>query len=826
MLLLVSDKGVESENGANAGENAEPVFPQDREPMDTNVFCVYNLARGVFLSSKVTVADNADQPLNMLKVLVSGLALDAESGFWLSPLRATPSVPRLFPFDLVYLDWDHQVIDVAEISPGVEFPSYRREVVSALVLPLQTVQSTQTARGDRLIIGLEAEIEQQIAAFDTSSTTSVAVNPKPFSNGHRELTTSGSGKREAAPSAAVTAVFSAQVSSAITEPESGVFMVTERTDGDAAGHQSSTSLPAINGKLLTNLDPEGAIHAANSRAVAKFVPEIVSVAAQGREAAKAITEAKNGHAAIGERFVETDVPEIPTNDAKISTAARAPVIAITEVLLERPGPAVINGQHSGVEDIFSNWVDAPSLASAWISHNPASPSREIDALITPAPPEQVKSLETPNGSRPLAPDPLKTEKQVIATAVETHTAREEVPAATQARTSKDSTVSKLAAGPVDNGAPVSTTGQTRIANPQPLLAGTFTFAQYGLWRVSTPTAVNPVAAADASLAARPAASSCDVRSNDRPPREKVPEPVMADGQAVMVVAISESPAMKPAPEERKAAVGRDSMSAAASTKPLEEAIKRAVERDVVAGAVGQGPATKPPVAIPDKMEIPRHEVPGAETEGQSVQRAEALQNKPVNSKEIVPPNTLASKQPYGQKEPASPPQGELSLTLPLPGIRKAEQKGKLKISIQRVDVNGKAKEQTPSLGTRFKRWLNPVAPANSDRRKAHRRYVPGMVAHYFTGGAPKPHDVADISMTGFYLLTEDRWMPDTMIQMTLQKPCAKGERKQSITVLSKIVRGGSDGVAAQFVMPESLDPTSHDIQPSQATDRFALARFI
>ena len=101
-----------------------------------------------------------------------------------------------------------------------------------------------------------------------------------------------------------------------------------------------------------------------------------------------------------------------------------------------------------------------------------------------------------------------------------------------------------------------------------------------------------------------------------------------------------------------------------------------------------------------------------------------------------------------------------------------------------------------------------------------------MVAHYYTGGAPRPHDIADISMTGFYVLTQDRWMPDTMIQMTLQKPCAKGERKQSISVLSKIVRRGTDGVAAEFVMAESLDPQSRDVLPSQATDRFALARFI
>ena len=75
-------------------------------------------------------------------------------------------------------------------------------------------------------------------------------------------------------------------------------------------------------------------------------------------------------------------------------------------------------------------------------------------------------------------------------------------------------------------------------------------------------------------------------------------------------------------------------------------------------------------------------------------------------------------------------------------------------------------------------------------------------------------------------LTGDRWMPGTMIQMTLQKPCAQGERKQSMNVLSRIVRRGSDGVAIEFVMPEALSHIGHDIQPSQATDKFALARFL
>ena len=136
--------------------------------MDTKVFCVYNLARGVFLSSKVTVADCANEPLKMLKVLVGGLGLDAVSGLWLSPLYAAPLVPRLFPFDLLYLDRDLQIVDAGEILPGVEFPPFRREVASALLLAHQTLHSTQTAPGDRLIIGLEEEIERQIGAWDTS----------------------------------------------------------------------------------------------------------------------------------------------------------------------------------------------------------------------------------------------------------------------------------------------------------------------------------------------------------------------------------------------------------------------------------------------------------------------------------------------------------------------------------------------------------------------------------------------------------------------------------------------------------------------------------
>jgi len=246
---------------------------------------------------------------------------------------------------------------------------------------------------------------------------------------------------------------------------------------------------------------------------------------------------------------------------------------------------------------------------------------------------------------------------------------------------------------------------------------------------------------------------------------------------------------QPAVEEK--ATGRSSRPTPATTEAVDIVQRRL--------GIGQANPAEPATADTPKTELAKAE----KTVSAQIKSVEALDLG--NHREQTPyiPNSLAPSE-----------------------IEIATQKGKSKVPSGRVEAEVKASRPPRTLAERFKRWLNPEVKANGDRRRAHRRYVPGMVAHYYTGGAPKPHDVADISMTGFYLLTEDRWMPDTMIQMTLQKPCAKGERKQSITVLSRIVRRGQDGVAAQFVMPESLDPHSHEVQPSQTTDRFALARFI
>ena len=96
----------------------------------------------------------------------------------------------------------------------------------------------------------------------------------------------------------------------------------------------------------------------------------------------------------------------------------------------------------------------------------------------------------------------------------------------------------------------------------------------------------------------------------------------------------------------------------------------------------------------------------------------------------------------------------------------------------------------------LRRWWSP------DPRKAPREEVPGLAAYYWTGGAPKAHEIKDISSTGLYVVTEERWYPGTLILMTLQKT-ENGEvsTERSISVHTRAVRWGKDGVGLQFVLP-------------------------
>ena len=129
--------------------------------------------------------------------------------------------------------------------------------------------------------------------------------------------------------------------------------------------------------------------------------------------------------------------------------------------------------------------------------------------------------------------------------------------------------------------------------------------------------------------------------------------------------------------------------------------------------------------------------------------------------------------------------------------------------------------QKASWFIRFLRWLS------TDRRGSKRHPLPGLVAYYWTGGAPQAFHISDISTNGLYLLTDERWFPGTMILMTLQRTNTDGDDPDDfISVLTKVIRWGTDGVGLSFVPSNTVDLNSGEPLPETGVGRKALYRFI
>ena len=709
---------------------------------------------------------------------MSGIALDAESGLWLKPLYGPPAVPRIFPFDLLYLDKDQRVLESIEVFPEVELPVCPLEAESALLVPQKVLLATGTVRGDRLLVCPAKEIDQELARIGRSQSTAASAN-------------AGAVIRQTA------------LTQPFAPPPEPARVLSIPASGN--GHAKA-------GPLVDSNRPENASNRPDSQKPSK--PE--------------------------ERREPSPVP------VNAAAAAKTPAIDITEVLIEKPqstSPLIGPVRHDP-GDLFGNWVDSPAARPPWISHSPAAPSpQKLQKAASPASASRADAADMAQ-KRLTASHVFGSAKPVAerATAPETRVSPASPPPGQMKQTDARPESQPVTAKEPPQARPAQpATGLRTGGVPNPPSATTFTISQFGMWSVSPPTAVSPVvpsrrAGADKSANGErpktpPPAQSQRIESSpatgakaEDAPRTSVPSP--------MLYARATSEVRNPEPlVSRKPVESKDGSSDAPPALQKRTNVPAADSASSNASTVRPvlNPASSEPAirnSATKTNEIQKPQIPG------NASSLSDPQNKHAQSPRVAAPNAkkwgeakpveTPSSAANQTREGVEKPQGEASMAVPLV---QPQQKNTPAISSQPVGTNGKKEQDSYGLRARLKRWLHPVTPP-SDRRRAYRRYVTGVVAHYYTGGAPKPFDVADISMSGLYLLTEDRWMPGTMIQMTLQKPCARGERKQSITVLSRIVRRGSDGVGAEFVMPESIDSRSHDVQPAQTTDRFALARFL
>jgi hypothetical protein len=142
-----------------------------------------------------------------------------------------------------------------------------------------------------------------------------------------------------------------------------------------------------------------------------------------------------------------------------------------------------------------------------------------------------------------------------------------------------------------------------------------------------------------------------------------------------------------------------------------------------------------------------------------------------------------------------------------PGLLHAQASPERGLNSAQVRVNAPPVPMTEPIRPKkswLDRWLHPEPP---DKRKVRRVPTPGLVAHFWTGGPPQAQNVRDISASGLYVITEERWYLGTIITLTLTREFGAGpERERSITMQATAVRHGKDGVGLKFVLDDARDP--------------------
>lgn len=128
-----------------------------------------------------------------------------------------------------------------------------------------------------------------------------------------------------------------------------------------------------------------------------------------------------------------------------------------------------------------------------------------------------------------------------------------------------------------------------------------------------------------------------------------------------------------------------------------------------------------------------------------------------------------------------------------------------------------------TLLTRFLRWLYP------EQRKTSRHTFPPIVSYLGALRTAHPYRVADICISGFYMFTAERWLSGTEMPVTLQRIDSEGQKCDvTITILSRVVRCGPDGVGFSFAHGEceNTDPASGESESGPWASRVDLVKFL
>jgi hypothetical protein len=139
-----------------------------------------------------------------------------------------------------------------------------------------------------------------------------------------------------------------------------------------------------------------------------------------------------------------------------------------------------------------------------------------------------------------------------------------------------------------------------------------------------------------------------------------------------------------------------------------------------------------------------------------------------------------------------------------------------KPSSERTMTLPRAKEP---LMKRLIRWICP------DQRVAHRHSMPPLTAWIGMVRSSKEYKVGDVSVAGFYMITEERWIPGTAFPVTLERTDETGAGR-SLTVKASVVRIGDDGVAFSFLQDATEENADGLSSTNTRLDLTKLAQFL
>lgn len=722
--------------------------------MDTKIINAYNEKSQRRLTSGLLIVDAALEPLRVLKVLMEGLGPDVRAGLWLTNFKGIPVARTLSPFDLIYLDKEYRVVHCVEISTEGEFEPFRGEPASALVLPPTAIATSRTRPGDRLQFRAEDGPVAQTPIQGGATAVRAEEQParpalpqrKPQSPPSAPPSL-GAGSPPDHPAHFFNAAFAVPQAENVGVPLEQFLGARGQNGGNAT--VAANEVPVPTGSASTP-SSRGPAHSASGR-LTKTSKSILGLSPSLRPPS--------------------------TGDAGGGTfhSARASAVA-------GPGPAASSG--TAIERVQAAAANATRVIQAQSSRVLAAPS---DSGGEARPASVVHSGRLMKGVQlaELAPLP-ELEPQATQVAVE------DLP----------EEMAQQAASPLP---------EKHAATAAPPL--------YGV--VIPITSAPGHAAQNASAAAE---EETTISAASSPAAAEEPETIPISPNAATTPSAAPPPttflSIFLAPEETAKPERPQAFAAPASKAQISEA-------PIAPAPVFLAPAVAPrrpemaAEAIPQISQPPVRRSKGATKMSAPPAAPTQTPNDarlPVKSEQAIFPRTVdqgrgARKDEIALSLRKKKPSWDVKLLYSL--FPEFDPSRPPEIRIPRLGDEKKQNEfedEAPSLKLQLLSWLYPdlqlekVKQKRSEERRAVRLPMPGLVAYFFTGGAPRPHPIKDISVTGFYMCTKERWMPGTIVRVTLQMVGSDGQGgRESITVHSRVVRWGPDGGGFEFVLPGFLE---------------------